>query len=34
MKINEFDMVECEGKIRRVMLTSDYDDTVYVAGYG
>ena len=34
MKIKDFDMVECEGKIRRVMLSSSYDDKVYVAQYG
>ena len=34
MKIKDFDMVECEGKIRRVMLSSSYDDEVYVAGCG
>ena len=34
MEIKDFDMVECEGKIRRVMLSSSYDNEVYVAGYG
>lgn len=34
MEIKNFDMVECEGKIRRVMFSSDDDDEVYVAGCG
>ena len=34
MGIKNFDMVECEGKIRRVMFSSDDDDEVYVAGCG
>lgn len=34
MEIKDFDMVKCEGKIRRVMLSSSYDDEVYVSGCG
>lgn len=34
MKIKDFDMVECEGKIRRVMLSLPDDDSVCIAQYG
>ena len=34
MEIKDFDMVECEGKIRRVMLSSPHDDNLFVAGCG
>ena len=34
MEIKDFDMVECDGKIHRVMLSSSYDDEVYIAGCG
>lgn len=32
MEIKDFDMVECDGEIRRVMMSSTYDDEVYVDG--
>ena len=34
MKIKDFDMVEYEGKIRRVMLSLPDDDSVCIAQYG
>lgn len=34
MEIKNFDMVEYKGKVRRVMISSPHDNSLYLAGYG
>lgn len=34
MEIKNFDMVEYKGKVRRVMISSPHNNSLYLAGYG